>query len=212
MSCEMKPEPRRAARAATAPSRSRAMPGNWWLRADGALPQCRGRTRRAPPEHSSGVEEKRSKCGSLIRIDPVGRLQARRRRRPSRTSPTRPRWCPRRRAGQARSRPAPCARRRPRASGSYSTSTRSAASRATSRVRATTATTGSPTCRTLPTASAKSLIWFAGRRRELEERVGLGGDLVAASACRRRRRAPPPSRRRSRRCCACAYGERTKWT
>ena len=186
--------------------------GELVVRSGSSTARCRGCTRRARPLR---LERRRREAVEVQPLDPddlVG-LGERRvvvapvERRRARSRSSRPP-----RAGAARPRPARARGRRARASGSYSTSTSSAASRASSRVAATTAATGSPTWRTRADRERVVLDVPAGRRRDLEERVGLRRDLVAGQRpvdAVELERLRDVDRARSR---ACAYGERTKWT
>ena len=114
--------------------------------------RCPCRTRRARPR--TRAASTRSGGSGACRSSRRGRpRRAPCPRRPSRRRPTRRRSSRRRRGGRPRPSATPP---RPSSTGSesYSTSISSAASRASSRVAAATAATGSPMCRTRPTASA----------------------------------------------------------
>ena len=129
-----------------------ATPGIWWLQWSVNWPVPRSYSTSAA-EHSSGVEEKRSKWSSSIFTTRSAAFSAPS-TSPQSNVPDQTTFVP---ASSWRSgAPSSCAVRASTitSSGSYSTSTRSAASRASSRVSATTATTGSPMWRTRPTASA----------------------------------------------------------
>ena len=129
-----------------------ATPGIWWLQWIVNCPVPRSCSTSAA-EHSSGVEEKRSKWSSLILTTRSAAFSAPS-TSPQSNTPDQTTFVPASSWRTAAS--SSCARRASTttSSGSYSTSTRSAASLASSLVAATTATTGSPMWRTRPTASA----------------------------------------------------------
>ena len=126
-------------------------PGIWWLQWSVHWPVPFSYSTRAPA-HSSGVELKRWKCSSSIltmwSASAFAASQSPQSKTPLQTTFEPASSCmivsslTASRASTSTS------------SGSYSTSTSSAASRASSRVRAQTAATGSPMKRALPTASA----------------------------------------------------------
>ena len=151
MSCVTKRSLSRPVRIA-GPIMIAAKPGNWlfvWI-VHCPVPRLNSTS---APSHSRGVELKRSKWSSLILTTESASAKAAS-TSPHSYTPLHERLPPVSSCSCGASGSSALRASTSASSGSYSTSTSSEASRASSRVSATTIATGSPTWRTLPTASA----------------------------------------------------------